>query len=60
MLRVAFEYLNLSLIALILGANNIGGLSMSTGRALGVTFMALMILSFTARMLVFQEPRWLP
>lgn len=60
MLRVAFEYLDLSLIALFLGANNIGGLSFSTGRALGMGFMALMVLSFAARLMVFQDPHWLP
>jgi uncharacterized membrane protein YtjA (UPF0391 family) len=50
MLRAAVAFFVLGLIAIILGANGIGGLSMDIGRTLLFVFLILSVISFVASM----------
>jgi len=60
MLKAALEYFILSLLAMLLGANNVAGFSLATGRLLFFTFMALMLMSLAAQIFIFQSTQWLP
>lgn len=60
MMRIVFEYFLLSILAVILGANNLGGFSLSLSRVLVMAFMALTLLSLAVQVLLFQSPRWIP
>ena len=50
MLRAAVAFFVLGLVAIILGANGIGGLSMDIGRTLLFVFLILSVISFVASM----------
>jgi uncharacterized membrane protein YtjA (UPF0391 family) len=48
MLRAAIAFFVLGLVAILLGANNIGGLSMDIGKTLLFVFLILAVISFVA------------
>ncbi|RYZ94039.1 MAG: DUF1328 domain-containing protein [Proteobacteria bacterium] len=48
MLRAALGFFVLALIAIVLGAGNIAGVSMEIGKMLLFVFLALAVLSFVA------------
>lgn len=51
MLRASITFFVLALVAILLGANGIAGVSMEIGRALLVVFLILAVLSFVGSML---------
>jgi uncharacterized membrane protein YtjA (UPF0391 family) len=51
MLRASFSFFILGLIALLLGANNIAGLSVEIGKTLLYVFLVLSVISFLAGLL---------
>ncbi len=48
MLRAAIAFFILGLIAILLGANNVGGLSVEIGKTLLFIFLILSVISFIA------------
>jgi uncharacterized membrane protein YtjA (UPF0391 family) len=46
MLKLALSFLALGLISILLGANEVGGVSMETGRTLLFIFLALALITF--------------
>jgi uncharacterized membrane protein YtjA (UPF0391 family) len=46
MLRAAIAFFVIGLVAVLLGANNIGGLSMDIGKTLLFVFLILAVISF--------------
>lgn len=48
MLRAALGFFVLALVAILLGAGNIAGISMEIGRMLLVVFLILAVISFVA------------
>lgn len=48
MLRAAIAFFILGLIAIMLGANNVGGLSVDIGKTLLFIFLILSVVSFIA------------
>ncbi|MES2768545.1 MAG: DUF1328 domain-containing protein [Bdellovibrionota bacterium] len=51
MLRAAIAFFVLALISIILGANNLAGLSMEIGKILLFVFLALAVISFVVSLL---------
>lgn len=51
MLRAAIAFFVLALISIILGANNLAGLSMEIGKMLLFIFLALAVISFVVSLL---------
>jgi uncharacterized membrane protein YtjA (UPF0391 family) len=60
MLRAAIGFFVLALIAIILGANNIAGVSMEVGKVLLFVFLALAVISFVVSLLTGKSTRNLP
>ena len=52
MLRAAIAFFVLGLVAILLGANGIGGLSIDIGRTLLFIFLILAVISFIASLVV--------
>lgn len=52
MLRAAIVFFALGLIAILLGANGIGGLSIDIGKTLLFVFLILAVISFIASLVV--------
>ena len=52
MLRAAIVFFVLGLVAILLGANGVGGLSIDIGKTLLFVFLILAVLSFIASLLV--------
>ncbi len=50
MLRAPFAFFIIGLVAIILGSNGIGGLSLDVGRTLLFVFLILSVISFVASM----------
>jgi uncharacterized membrane protein YtjA (UPF0391 family) len=50
MLRAAIAFFVLGLIAILLGANGVGGLSLDIGKTLLFVFLILAVISFIASM----------
>jgi uncharacterized membrane protein YtjA (UPF0391 family) len=50
MLRAAIAFFVLGLVAILLGANGVGGLSMEIGKTLLFVFLILAVISFIASM----------
>ena len=60
MLRAAIAFFVLALISIVLGANNLAGLSMEIGKVLLFVFLALAVISFVVSLLTGRSPRSLP
>ena len=60
MLRAAIAFFVLALISIVLGANNLAGLSMEIGKILLFVFLALAVISFVVSLLTGRSPRSLP
>jgi uncharacterized membrane protein YtjA (UPF0391 family) len=52
MLRAALTFFVLGLVAILLGANGVGGLSLDIGKTLLFTFLVLAVISFLASLVV--------
>ena len=52
MLRAAIAFFVLGLVAILLGANGVGGLSIDIGKTLLFIFLVLSVISFIASMVV--------
>lgn len=52
MLRAAIAFFVLGLVAILLGANNIGGLSLDIGKTLLFVFLILAVISFVASLVM--------
>jgi uncharacterized membrane protein YtjA (UPF0391 family) len=50
MLRAAIAFFVLGLVAILLGANGVGGLSLDVGKTLLFVFLILAVISFIASM----------
>lgn len=48
MLRAAIAFFIIGILAIVLGANNVAGLSVEVGRTLLIVFVVLSIISFLA------------
>ncbi|MGZ3652564.1 MAG: DUF1328 domain-containing protein [Bdellovibrionota bacterium] len=57
MLRAAIGFFVLALIAVLLGANRIAGISLEVGHTLLVVFLILAVLSFVASLFTGRSPR---
>lgn len=51
MLRAAIAFFILALVAFVLGANGIAGMSMEIGRILLIVFLVLAVISFVINMI---------
>jgi len=60
MLRAAISFFIIGLLALILGAYNIAGLSIELGRLLLFVFLALAIVSALVSLITGRTPKSLP
>lgn len=60
MLRAALGFFVLALLAMILGASGVAGVSMEIGRALLVVFLILAVISFVAGLVSGNGPRVRP
>ena len=52
MLRAAIAFFVLGLVAILLGANGVGGLSVDIGKTLLFVFLILAVISFIASLVV--------
>ena len=52
MLRAAIAFFVLGLVAILLGANNVGGLSVDIGKTLLFIFLILAVISFIASLVM--------
>ena len=59
MLRAAIGFFVLALIAYLLGAGGVAGLSMEIGRVLVVVFLALAVISFVTSMVTGRNQKQL-
>lgn len=57
MLQAAIAFFVLALVAMILGAGNIAGISMEIGRTLLWVFLVLAVISFVASLLTGRSKR---
>lgn len=57
MLRAAIAFFVLAIVAFVLGANGIAGLSMEVGRMLLIVFLVLAVISFFVNMISRRGPR---
>ena len=60
MLRAAIAFFVLALVALLLGAGGIAGVSMEIGRTLLVVFLVLAVISFIASLVTGRRTNMLP
>ncbi len=60
MIRAAISFFILALVAIILGANGIAGLSMEIGKLLLYVFLVLAAISFAVAMITGKKPQQLP
>jgi uncharacterized membrane protein YtjA (UPF0391 family) len=60
MLRAALAFFVLALIAMVLGASGVAGISMDIGKTLLVVFLILAAISFVAGMVTGRRPTSLP
>lgn len=60
MLRAAILFFVLGLVAVLLGANGIAGVSMEAGRLLLLVFLILAVVSFLINLTTGRKPRILP
>ncbi|WP_413580537.1 DUF1328 domain-containing protein [Bdellovibrio sp. HCB288] len=57
MLRAAIAFFILAIVAFVLGANGIAGMSMEIGRILLIVFLVLAVISFFVNMIGKKGPR---
>jgi uncharacterized membrane protein YtjA (UPF0391 family) len=57
MLRASISFFLIGLLAVVLGANNIAGLSIEIGRLLLFVFLALSVLSFVFVLVTGRRPK---
>lgn len=57
MLRAAIGFFVLGLVAILLGANGVGGLSVDIGKTLLFVFLILSIISFVASLVTGRKPK---
>jgi uncharacterized membrane protein YtjA (UPF0391 family) len=57
MLRAAISFFVLGLVAILLGANGVGGLSIDIGKTLLLIFLVLAVISFTASLVLGKKIR---
>lgn len=57
MLRAAIAFFVLAIVAFVLGANGVAGLSMEVGRILLIVFLVLAVISFFVNMIGRRGPR---
>ncbi|AGH94589.1 DUF1328 domain-containing protein [Pseudobdellovibrio exovorus] len=60
MIRAAITFFIIAIVAFLLGANNIAGLSMEIGKILLIVFLILAGLSFLYGILTGKNPKQLP
>lgn len=60
MLRAAISFFIIGLVAVILGANNIAGVSIELGRILLLVFLLLAAFSFVLSVITGRKPKTLP
>ncbi|MDZ4661690.1 MAG: DUF1328 family protein [Pseudomonadota bacterium] len=60
MIRAAIAFFVLALVAIVLGANGVAGLSIEIGKTLLVVFLILAIVSFLGSMVTGRNPKGLP
>ena len=60
MLRAAIGFFILALVAIVLGATGIAGISMEIGKLLLVVFLVLAVLSYVGAMISGGRPKHLP
>ncbi len=60
MLRAAIAFFVIGLIAMLLGAGGVAGVSMEVGRTLLFVFLALAVISFIVSLVSGRSPRNLP
>ena len=60
MLRAAIAFFVLAVVAMLLGASGVAGMSVEIGRTLLYVFLALAALSFVGSLLTGKNPRSLP
>ena len=60
MLRAAIAFFVLALVSIILGANNLAGVSIEIGKLLLFVFLALAVITFVVSLLTGRSPRNLP
>lgn len=60
MLRAAFGFFVLALVAILLGANGLAGMSMEVGKLLLFVFLALAVLSAVIGLVTGKSPKQLP
>ncbi|MGZ3694718.1 MAG: DUF1328 domain-containing protein [Bdellovibrionota bacterium] len=60
MLRAAIAFFVLALVAIVLGAGNIAGVSMEIGRTLLFVFLVLAVISFVVSLVSGRGPRNIP
>lgn len=56
MLRAAIAFFVLGLVAILLGANSVGGMTMDVGRTLLFIFLILAVISFVASLVIGKKP----
>jgi uncharacterized membrane protein YtjA (UPF0391 family) len=57
MIRAAISFFVLALVAFVLGASGIAGLSMEIGKLLLTVFLVLAVISFVVAMLTGKKPQ---
>ncbi len=57
MIRAAIAFFVLAIVAFVLGANGVAGLSMEIAKLLLVVFLVLAVISFFASLIVGKNPK---
>lgn len=60
MLRAALGFFIVAIVAMLLGAGNIAGISMEAGRLLLFVFLGLAVISLLAGLITGRSPKQLP
>ena len=60
MLRAALAFFAIGLLAIVLGANNLAGVSIDLGKTLLTVFVVLAVISFVASLLTGKRLKSLP
>ncbi len=60
MLRAAIAFFIIGLVAMLLGATGVGGLSVDIGRTILIVFLVLAAISFVASLVTGRNPRVIP